>query len=123
MTVVLNRPHALCSAGDHSSPPLDGITAWLKQIKVGSSGYVFVIDHTGTVAAHPQLNLQDRQYDEYPAVAPMQEVLRGRPHTAEYLDPLAQRPMVATFMPLSIGGEQRWVVVAERRAPPDTDQI
>jgi signal transduction histidine kinase len=93
---------------------LDGITAWLKQIKVGRSGYVFVIDHTGTVAAHPQLNLQDRRYDEYAAVAPMQEVLRGRPHTAEYLDPLAQRPMVATFMPVSVGGEQRWVVVAEQ---------
>ncbi len=93
---------------------LDGITEWLKQIKVGSSGYVFVIDHTGTVAAHPQLNLQDRQYDEYAAVAPMQEALQGRPHTAEYLDPLAQRTMVATFMPVSVGGEQRWMVVAEQ---------
>src|SRR2546428_8475969 len=59
---------------------LDGITAWLKQLQVGSSGYVFVIDHTGTVAAHPKLNLQDRQYDEYADVAPMQEALRGQPH-------------------------------------------
>ena len=83
---------------------LDGITDWLKQITVGSSGYVFVIDHTGTVAAHPKLPLQDRQYDEYAAVAPMQKALQGRPHTAEYLDPLAQRLMVATFMPVSVGG-------------------
>ena len=81
---------------------------------VGSSGYVFVIDHTGTVAAHPKLNLQDRQYDEYAAVASMQKALRGQPHTAEYLDPLAQRPMVATFMPVSVGEGQRWVVVAEQ---------
>jgi signal transduction histidine kinase len=93
---------------------LDGITEWLKQLQVGSSGYVFVIDHTGTVAAHPKLNLQDRQYDEYADVAPMQEALRGQPHTAEYLDPLAQRTMVATFMPVPVGGEQRWVVVAEQ---------
>jgi signal transduction histidine kinase len=93
---------------------LDGITEWLKQIQIGSSGYVFVIDHTGTVAAHPKLNLQDRQYDEYAAVTSMQEALRGQPRTAEYLDPLAQRPMVATFMPVSVGGGQRWVVVAEQ---------
>ena len=93
---------------------LDRITEWLKQIKVGSSGYVFVIDGTGTVAAHPHLNLQDRQYDEYAALDPIQEGLRGRPHTAEYLDPLAQRTMVATFMPVSTGGKQRWVVVAEQ---------
>jgi signal transduction histidine kinase len=93
---------------------LDGITEWLKQIKVGSSGYVFVIDHTGTVAAHPQLNLQDRQYDEYADVAPMQETLQGQPHTTEYLDPLAQRTMVASFMPVLVEGGQRWVVVAEQ---------
>jgi signal transduction histidine kinase len=93
---------------------LDGITEWLQQLQIGSSGYVFVIDHTGTVAAHPKLNLQDRQYDEYAAVTSMQEALRGQPHTAEYLDPLAQRPMVATFMPVSVGRGQRWVVVAEQ---------
>ena len=93
---------------------LDGLTAWLRQIKVGSSGYVFVIDHTGTVAAHPSLNLQDRQYDEYATVMPIHEALRGRPYTAEYLDPLAQRTMVATFMPVSVGEGQRWVVVAEQ---------
>jgi signal transduction histidine kinase len=93
---------------------LDGISTWLKQIQVGSSGYVFVIDHTGTVAAHPQLNLQARQYDEYATVTPMQAALRGQPHTAEYLDPLAQRTMVATFVPVSVGGGQRWVVVAEQ---------
>jgi len=92
---------------------LDGITAWLKQMQVGSNGYVFVSDHTGTVVAHPKLPLQDRQYDEYAAVAPLQEALRGQPHTAEYLDPLAQRPMVATFMPVAVG-EQRWVVVAQQ---------
>jgi signal transduction histidine kinase len=93
---------------------LDGITAWLKQIKLGGSGYVFVIDATGTVAAHPRLNLQDRQYDEYAFLAPMQEALGGRSHTAEYFDPLAQRAMVATFMPMSVERGQRWVVVAEQ---------
>jgi signal transduction histidine kinase len=93
---------------------LDGITEWLKQIQVGGSGYAFVIDATGTVAAHPRLNVQGRQYDEYAALAPVREALQGRSHTAEYLDPLAQRTMGATFMPVAVGGEQQWVVVAEQ---------
>jgi signal transduction histidine kinase len=93
---------------------LDGITEWLKQIQVGGSGHAFVIDAAGTVVAHPQLNLQGGQSDEYAALAPIREALRGRPHTAEYLDPLARRTMVAAFMPVSVGGERRWVVVAEQ---------
>ena len=27
---------------------LDDLTAWIKQINLGRSGYVFVLDHTGT---------------------------------------------------------------------------
>jgi signal transduction histidine kinase len=93
---------------------LDGITEWLRQIQVGGSGYVFVIDHTGTVAAHPKLNLQDRQYHEYAAIGLIQEALHGQLRTAEYRDPLAQHAMIATFTPVPVGGEQRWVVVAEQ---------
>ncbi len=47
---------------------LEGVTEWLKQITVGTNGYVFVLDHTGTVAAHPKLNLQERKYSEYVAI-------------------------------------------------------
>jgi signal transduction histidine kinase len=93
---------------------LDGITEWLKQIQVGGSGNVFVIDATGTVVGHPRLSPQGGQSDEYAALAPIREALRGRPHTAQYLDPLARRTMVAAFMPVSVGGERRWVVVAEQ---------
>jgi hypothetical protein len=39
---------------------LDDFSVWLKQISLGSRGYVFVLDHTGTVAAHPQVDLQAR---------------------------------------------------------------
>lgn len=93
---------------------LDGISELLKQIKVGGSGYVFVLDATGTVVAHPRLNLQERQYNEYAFLAPVQEALAGRLHTTEYVEPLTQHAMVATFMPISVGKGQRWVVVAEQ---------
>jgi signal transduction histidine kinase/CheY-like chemotaxis protein len=92
---------------------LDDLTAWIKQINLGRSGYVFVLDHTGTVAVHPKVDLQAREYDDYAALGPIQNALRGEFHTAEYRDPLAQRTMVATFAPFPVG-EQRWVVVAQQ---------
>jgi signal transduction histidine kinase len=92
---------------------LDYLSEWIKQINLGSSGYVFVLDHTGTVAVHPKVDLQAREYDDYAALGPIQKALRGEFHTAEYRDPLAQRTMVATFAPFPVGGEH-WVVVAQQ---------
>jgi len=74
---------------------------------------VFVLDHTGTVAVHPKIALQAREYDDYTALGPIQNAFRGEFLTAEYRDPLAQRTMVATFAPFPVG-EQRWVVVAQQ---------
>ena len=74
---------------------------------------MFVVDHTGTVAAHPRLNLQSREYDEYKVLPPIQQAIQGHSTTAEYLDPLADKIMVATFVPVTVG-DQRWVVVAEQ---------
>jgi len=92
---------------------LGGITEWLKRIKVGGGGYVFLIDHTGTVAAHPKLDLQARQYKEFRELGPIQQGLEGQPRSAEYFDPLARRTMVASLIPMAVA-EQRWVVVAQQ---------
>jgi len=96
---------------------LDDITARLKRVELGQRGYVFVVDHTGTIAAHPQLDLQQRTYDQYAALEPLQEARRGEePHAVEYHDPLAgDSTMVATFMPVSVRGH-RWIVVAQQGA-------
>src|SRR5919198_1963636 len=67
---------------------LDDLTAWIMQINLGRSGYIFVLDHTGTVAVHPKVDLQARAYDDYAALSPVQNALRGAFHTAEYRDPL-----------------------------------
>ena len=92
---------------------LDGITDWLKQVKVGTSGYVFLIDHTGTVAAHPTLNLQARRYPEFSELPPIQQALHGQLHTAEYLNPLTGQTMVASFIPVP-AGKRLWAVIAEQ---------
>ena len=92
---------------------LEEITAWLKQIRVGTSGYVFVIDHTGTVAVHPHLQLAPAQQLAYDALTPVQRALTGRSHSGQYFDPLVDQEMVATFMPTPVG-KHLWAVVAEQ---------
>ena len=92
---------------------LDELSKWFKQINLGGSGHVFVLDHTGTVAAHPTLDLKSGLHDEYAVLEPTQQGLRGQFRTVEYFDPVARREMVATFQPASVG-KQRWVVVAEQ---------
>src|SRR5690606_2237774 len=44
---------------------LDKVVAALNSIEVGEQGHAFLLDHTGTVAAHPRLDLQARIYTEY----------------------------------------------------------
>jgi PAS domain S-box-containing protein len=92
---------------------LEELTEWLRQIRVGEDGYVFVVDHNGVVAAHPRLNLQARSYTEYARIAPILGAQRGVTDTIEYLHPLARRRMVATFVPVFLD-EKRWVAVAEQ---------
>jgi len=92
---------------------LDALSQWLKQCTLGSSGYVFVLDHTGTVAAHPKLDMQARPYEDFVTVEPVRQALQGNHVTIEYVDPMAQRTMVAAFAPVNVG-DHRWVVVAQQ---------
>ncbi len=92
---------------------LEELTRWVDKIDVGDSGHVFVLDHVGNVAAHPELDLQTRHYSEYATSAPVVQALQGRESTLEYFDPLAEELMVATFVPVRVA-EQYWVVVAQQ---------
>src|ERR1051325_3069831 len=93
----------------------DSLSQWLKQLKLGSSGNVFVIDHTGTVAAHPKLDIHTRFYEQYATIPPIQQALRGESQNLQYVDPISQRTMVAAFAPVTVGNH-RWVVVAAQPA-------
>jgi PAS domain S-box-containing protein len=94
--------------------PLDSLADWLKRINLGHNGCVLVVDHTGTVAAHssPGLDLRAQTYEHYGSIAAVQDALAGRMKDGIYVDPLLQREMVATFMPLRVL-KQHWVVVTE----------
>ncbi|MEX2382079.1 MAG: ATP-binding protein [Opitutales bacterium] len=92
---------------------LDGISEGLRQVKLGESGTVFLLDPNGVVAAHPELDLRERVVRAYSSLEPVQLALEGRSHTAEYRDPLSDVSKVATFIPVTIA-ERDWVVVAEQ---------
>ncbi|MGA2031091.1 MAG: cache domain-containing protein [Thermoguttaceae bacterium] len=92
---------------------LEEVTQWVKEVGVGQSGYVFLIDHHGNVAAHPKLDLQARRYADYAALPAVRTAMDGAESTVEYQDPLARQSMVATFLAATVA-DQRWVVVAQQ---------
>src|SRR4051794_20383879 len=91
--------------------PMDEITARFRQLTPGGGGMGFFLDPNGTAAAHPRLFALSRQHDEYLGLPPVQKALEGTPQFAEYMDPVTQSRMVATFQPVSVR-DRRWVVVA-----------
>ncbi|HVW02915.1 MAG TPA: response regulator [Planctomycetaceae bacterium] len=93
---------------------LDEIGKWLREIKLGRSGYVFVVDAQGTLAAHPEFELHNvPEHLEYANLPQLEDAKEGRVHTSEYYDPLARRDMIATFVSVPVG-DQQWVAVAQQ---------
>lgn len=93
----------------------DQITKWLQNVKIAHGGHLFVLDHTGTVVAHPTQSTVTSLYSDYGSVFAIQEALAGKLHTTEYDDPLSQRRMVATLLPVAIG-HNRWLIIAQQPA-------
>lgn len=99
---------------------LDEISRRLTAVEVGAGGHLYVVDHTGTLAAHPALVDHPRRDEQYAAARPVQLALGGgvggdAPPTLTYRDPLAGVTMVATCRPVPVFGRD-WVVVAQQPA-------
>lgn len=92
---------------------LEGLTEVTRQVEVGHGGYVYVVDHTGTVAAHPHLDLQARPYKSY-AKTPTVKGIEGREtNVVEYVDPVSGRHMLAAAVPV-VFASHTWVAVAQQ---------
>ena len=94
---------------------LGEVSDWLRSVRIGDSGEVFIIDHTGTLAAHPDTNLdlEAREFDEYADIPAVRQALANLELTTNYFDPLADRAMVASFRSVPVHGRS-WVVVAQQ---------
>jgi hypothetical protein len=83
---------------------LEEITNLLRRIEVGEDGYVYLLDHTGNVAAHPGLDLQAREYPEYAAAGVPEIPANASNASTEYDDPFEDREMLATAMVARVTG-------------------
>ena len=90
---------------------LDSLTAWFKRIQYGVNGYVYLIDHTGTVAAHPHIDPQGNLHEEYSDLPLIQTGLRGTAGAGTFRDPLSGVIMIAAVQPVVLTSH-RWLVVA-----------
>ena len=86
---------------------------WVSNLRLGRGGLLYLLDHTGIVAAHPSLPKGERLSPVYAAVPYVATARKGAVVTGDYVDPLLHEEMIATFQPLAVGGNH-WVVVAEQ---------
>jgi len=90
------------------------ITRWLQNIRLGSNGHLFLVDHRGNVVAHPNLATDEPQlFVGYGSEPLVQEAARNSFKTAEYFDPLEKKQMIASFQPISVGSNT-WVAIAQQ---------
>jgi signal transduction histidine kinase len=99
--------------------PLEYVSRALRSIQVGiagGSGHVYVVDRNGTVVAHPLLpDLQTRHYTEPAGSEPVRRAIDRRSGTAEYVDPISGRRMVAAFQSIPVPNGT-WAAVAQQPA-------
>lgn len=89
------------------------ISRWLKSVRLGGEGHLFVVDQRGALLAHPNLPIGGSTYLAYANIQPVKQAIAGDIQMAEYDDPATSERMLATFLPLQIG-DNTWVVVAQQ---------
>ncbi|MBI5401155.1 MAG: PAS domain S-box protein [Candidatus Yonathbacteria bacterium] len=64
---------------------LDKIVDWIKEIDIGSGGYVFVVDKKGQLVVHPNIVSEDVLTD-FSSVPVVQKILKGEHGTGIFFD-------------------------------------
>jgi signal transduction histidine kinase/HAMP domain-containing protein len=84
----------------------------VQEIRVGESGYAYVVSGTGTLVAHPDLHLvlQRKDLSDHPQVAALRDPGRGAGGTGVYKNLSGQRVLVSHEHIPSVG----WTVLVER---------
>jgi len=94
--------------------PLAYLSNALRNIHIGGTGYVYVVDRNGTVVAHPMLADLDTTVYRQPAHSdPVRQALAGKSTVAEYDDPVTGEPMVAAFCNVPVPNGT-WAAVAQQ---------
>lgn len=92
---------------------LEGLTELLRKVAVGQTGFVFLLDHAGVVAAHPHLDLQKQEYTDYWETEPVRGAREAAVFTAIHNDPFAGKSMLATALRSEMHGGD-WTIVVQQ---------
>lgn len=89
---------------------IDSLLEWTKDIEVGQSGFLFVVDQGGKIVAHPQLAVQGNIID-YSAFPSVQRVLGGKQGVEVLFNPMEREERVVAYAPVQGYG---WGVIAQQ---------
>jgi PAS domain S-box-containing protein len=85
---------------------------WSKQVSIGNSGFLYVVDHKGNIAANPQYEETDSviNYSSDPAV---QKALRGEKNVEVLYNPIAKENRLSAYEQIPDYG---WAVIVQQEA-------
>lgn len=92
---------------------LSHLSAILSSVRPSRGGQTFIVDHQGTVVAHPLLDSRHlhREYADIPVIA---QARAGTPFDVQmYADPVTRESVVGSIMPVSMG-RHTWAVIAQQ---------
>jgi signal transduction histidine kinase len=92
---------------------IDTLLEWTKDIEVGPSGFVYVVDRNGKVAAHPKFELQGNIVD-YSGVPAVRKALRGERGVEVLFNPIEKEERLSAYAPVPRYG---WGVIAQQATP------
>ena len=84
------------------------ISKWLRNIRLGISGHMLLLDQDGALVAHPDTTVGFSINKQYIGIEEITAAHEGKLHTSEYYDPTIDKEMIATFLPISMGNHM-WV--------------
>jgi signal transduction histidine kinase len=88
---------------------LNILLEWASHVDVGPSGFVFLVDRQGHVAAHPKF-APDREIMNLSAVPTVQKALRGERGVEIAFNPIEKEEQIAAYEPVPGYG---WGVIAQ----------
>jgi len=91
---------------------LDALLEWTKHIDVGDEGFVFVVDKSGKIAAHPKLNLQG-EIINFSEISIVQKVLRGAKGVEAVADRFDREQQLLAYHPVPGYG---WGIIVQQPA-------
>ncbi len=89
------------------------ISNWLRNVRLGIGGYMFLLDQHGSLVAHPDIPVGRTLYKEYMNLPELVKAREGNLYTTEYVDPSNETQMIATFQPVALS-DHLWVIVTQQ---------